>query len=332
MIAKATEPALLRRLQILHMDYIMLMCLVHQNMDQPNMYLPAHEEQFFDLVELLGDGQGVAPTVATGDTQKSAVSGSNVHPVKRTQFENLRVDASKVVPMDQISGYEDAKQEIEAAIFIPTRAPQFVSHGIASGAILLYGPPGTGKTWLAMSEAAFNSKCTTFKVSSSDLMSNWMGESEQNVASMFAVAAENSPAIIILDEVESLCQDRDSNTASEGSSRRVTATFLEKMTQYENVCVIATTNLPWQLDPAFARRFQEKIHVGLPSKSVRLDIVRQRLRPFHHALNDDDMAVFAQYSEGFTGDTIVVVIKRAIRALVMELKSTTHFKKVSFKH
>ena len=332
MIAKATEPALVRRLQTLHMDYIMLMCLSHRDMDQPNMYLPAHEEQFFDLVELLGDGQAVAPTVETADTRKAAVSGSIINPVNRTQFENLRVDASQVVPMDDILGYEDAKQEINAAIFILTRAPRFASLGIAPRGILLYGPPGTGKTLLAMSAAAVSTKCATFKVSASDLMTKWMGESEQNVAKMFAIAAENSPAVIIIEKVESLFQNRESDTASEGRSRRVATTFREKMTQYENVCVIATTNLPWQLDPAFVRRFQARVHVGLPSKLVRLDIVRQRLQPFHHGLSDDDMAVFAEYSAGFTGDTIVVAIKQAMRALVMEIKSATHFKKVSFKH
>ena len=234
--------------------------------------------------------------------------------------------------MHQISGYENAKKEIQAAIFIPTRAPHFASHGISSNGILLYGPPGTGKSLLAMSTAALDTKCATFKVSSSDLIVKWVGESEQNVAAIFAIASENSPAVIIIDEVESLCQNRQSENATEGSARRVATTSLEKMTQYNNVCVIATTNLPWHLDPAFARRFQEKIHMGLPSRSVRQNIIRQRLQPSHHGLDDEDMAEFAEYCKGFTGDAVVVTIKRAMKSLVMELMSATHFKEVSSRH
>lgn len=331
MTEKATEPALVRRLQTLHMDYIMLMCLSHTDMDKPNFYFPGHEEQFYALVESLGDGQAEAPRAEAADSRKPA--GFIVPAAKRTQFENLRVDASMVTSMQQISGYEDVKKEIEAAVFIPTRAPYFASHGITSNGILLYGAPGTGKTLLAMSTATLDAKCATFKVSSSDLVVKWIGESEQNVASMFAVAAENSPSVIIIDEVESLCQNRESGTtANEGSLRRITNTFLEKMTQYQNVCVIATTNLPWQLGSAILRRFEEKVHVGLPSESVRLDIIRRRLQFFHHGLNDDDMTTFAKQCEGFTGAAVVVAIKRAMKVLVMEMKSATHFQQVSSKH
>ena len=332
MIEKASEPALVEHLQTLHLDYIMLMCLIHTDMDKPNAYFPAHEEQFNNLVECLGGGQGEGLEVQAADNPKPPVSGFIVPPAQRIQFENLRVDASKVVPMQQISGYEDAKQELKAAVFIPTRVPHFASHGIGSNGILLYGPPGTGKTLLAMSTATLDAKCACFKVSSSDLIVKWVGESERNVASMFAIAAEHTPAIIIIDEVESLCQNRQSESATDGSARRVANTFLEKMTQYDNVCVIGTTNLPWQLDPAFVRRFQDKIHVGLPPSAVRRDIIRQRLQAFHHGLSNGDIAVLAECCKDFTGDAIVVLINEVIKRLAMELMSATHFRKVSPNH
>ena len=157
-------------------------------------------------------------------------------------------------------------------------AAHFSALGIDSEGILLFGPPGTGKSLLAKSAAALSTKCTVFKVSSADLIVKWVGESEQNVAFLFAIAAENAPAIIIIDEIESLCQNRQSKTESEGSARRVATTFLDKMTEHNNVCIIGTTNLPWQLDPAFVRRFSEKVHVGLPTEDVRLEIIKQRLQ------------------------------------------------------
>lgn len=214
MLALASDGAMIRRLRILHLDYIMFMCLRHGNMDRPNHYFPAHEEHFKSLIDTLEND-------LTVDNQNK--SGVVIPAVKRAIFEALRVNADKVVKMDKISGYEEAKDDIKRAIFMATRTPQLTAHGIGSKGILLYGPPGTGKSLLAKSTAALSTKCTVFKASSADLIEKWMGESEQNVAYLFAIAAENAPSIIIIDEIESLCQNRQSATASDGNARRMHA-------------------------------------------------------------------------------------------------------------
>ena len=317
MLTLTSDEAMIRRLQTLQLDYIMFMCLRHGSMDRPNHYFPAHEEQFQSLIKTL---ENVLP---------DKPSKSSVIPAgKRAIFEALRVIPDKVVKMDEISGYEDAKNDIKRAIFMATRTPQLAAHGIGSKGILLYGPPGTGKSLLAKCTAALSPKCAVFKASSADLIEKWMGESEQNIAHLFAIAAENAPSIIIIDEIESLCQNRQSTTASDGNARRVATTLLDKMTEHDNVCVLGTTNLPWQLDPAFARRFRRKVHVGLPSLSVRQEMIAQRLRPFNHNLSTADIRTFGQVCSGFSGDSVVGSIEVVVEDLAYKLESATHFKRV----
>ena len=93
MLEQATKAPLIRRLQILHLDYIMLMCILHGSMERPNIHFPSHEEQFNALVEILGV---VDPARSTGPVNPST-SGPIIPEAKRAMFESLRVNADKVV-------------------------------------------------------------------------------------------------------------------------------------------------------------------------------------------------------------------------------------------
>ena len=140
--------------------------------------------------------------------------------------------------------------------------------------ILLYGPPGTGKSYLAKAcatEAAVGS--TFFSVSSADLVSKWLGESERLIKNLFEMARESKPAVIFIDEVDSLCGTR--NEGENDSTRRIKTEFFVQMQggpgiDNDGVLVLGATNVPWDLDPAVRRRFEKRIYIPLPELYARI--------------------------------------------------------------
>lgn len=165
-----------------------------------------------------------------------------------------------------MAGLEQAKASLQEAVILPTRFPQlFTGERKPWRGILLYGPPGTGKSYLAKA-CATEADGTFFSVSSADLVSKWLGESERLVKNLFKMAREAKPSIIFIDEVDSLCGSR-----SEGeneTSRRIKTEFLVQMngvgTDCDGVLVLGATNVPWELDAAIRRRFEKRIYIPLP--------------------------------------------------------------------
>ena len=109
---------------------------------------------------------------------------------------------------DAVAGLEMAKNALKEAVILPARYPQlFRGERKPWRGILLYGPPGTGKSYLAKALAT-ETQCTFFSISSSDLVSKWVGESEKLVRNLFELAREHKPSIIFIDEIDSLCTER----------------------------------------------------------------------------------------------------------------------------
>lgn len=191
----------------------------------------------------------------------------------RAQMESFIAETETT--WDDIGGLADVQRNLKQAVAlgsIPDK-PEAVS---ATERILLFGPPGTGKTLLA-SAVAGSLDATFFKVELGNLLSKWYGESSKQISALFETAAELSPSVIFLDEVDSLAQSRDGDMNE--TSRRVLDTLLAELDGVEKgsddfVLTLSATNTPWSLDSAIRSRFPERIHVPLPNVDAATEIVR----------------------------------------------------------
>jgi transitional endoplasmic reticulum ATPase len=217
---------------------------------------------------------------------------------------------------DDVGGLEDAKQLLREGVELPMRHPDaFERLGIrpAKG-FLLFGPPGTGKTLLARA-VAHEAEANFIATKSSDLLSKWYGESEKQVARLFARARQVAPAIIFFDEIDSLAPERGGGLGEPAVTERVVNTLLAEMDGLEElhgVVVIAASNRPTLIDSALLRpgRFDELIHVGVPERDGRERILR-----IHSARMpmgpDVDLGQVADRTHGYTGADLEDVVRRA---------------------
>jgi len=252
--------------------------------------------------------------------------------LKRVQPSAMRevmVQAPKTRWSD-IGGLDAARDKLIEGIELPLKNPEaFRRLGIrAAKGFLLYGPPGTGKTLLAKA-AARESDANFISIKSSDLLSKWYGESEQQIARLFARARAVAPTIIFIDELDSLVPARGSGTSGEPQvTERVVNTILAEMDgieEMQSVVVIGATNRPNLIDPALLRpgRLDELIYVSVPNAEGRRRILEIQTGKMPLA-KDVDLAVLAEKSDRFTGADLEDLTRRAgLAALKRSLDSDT---------
>lgn len=234
------------------------------------------------------------------------------------------------VKWDDVAGLEGAKESLKEAVILPIKFPHlFTGKRTPWRGILMYGPPGTGKSYLAKAVAT-EAKSTFFSVSSSDLVSKWMGESERLVKQLFTMARESKPAIIFIDEVDSLCGTRGEGESE--ASRRIKTEFLVQMNGVGHddtgVLVLGATNIPWQLDNAIKRRFEKRIYIPLPGPEARKRMFELNVGTTPCELTNPDYRALADKTQGYSGSDIAVVVRDALMQPVRKVLSATHFKPV----
>lgn len=179
-----------------------------------------------------------------------------------------------------MAGLHEAKKNLKEAVILPIKFPEAFKGNVKPWkGILLYGPPGTGKTYLAKA-CATESNATFFSISSSDLISKWVGETEKLIKQLFQIAREKKPSIIFIDEIDSLCGKR--GDGGNESSNRVKTEFLVQMQGVghddKGVLVLGATNIPWGLDPAVRRRFERRVYIALPEIEARLTLLKNVMK------------------------------------------------------
>ncbi len=235
--------------------------------------------------------------------------------VRPSAMRELLVEVPTVT-WEDVGGLEEVKQLLREAVELPLRNPDaFRRLGIAPPkGILLYGPPGTGKTLLA--KAVANESAANFiAAKGSELLSKWFAESEQRVAEVFRRARQVAPAVIFLDELDSLAPKRGTRLGEPHVTERVVNQLLAEMDGLEElrgVVVIGATNRPDIIDPALLRpgRFDELIYVPMPDEEARLAIFRVHTKDMALAA-DVDLAELARRTAGYSGADIAEVCRKA---------------------
>ncbi|KAL0221899.1 hypothetical protein RCL1_001753 [Eukaryota sp. TZLM3-RCL] len=194
----------------------------------------------------------------------------------------MRVEKVPDSTYDDIGGLTEQIKEIKEVIELPILHPEiFDALGIAQPkGVLLYGPPGTGKTLLARA-VAHHTKCSFIRVSGSELVQKYIGEGSRLVREIFVMARQCAPAIIFMDEIDSIGGTRAESTGSKGDSE-VQRTMLELLNQLDgfeptqNIKVLMATNRIDILDPALLRpgRIDRKIEFPNPDDKSRLQILQ----------------------------------------------------------
>jgi transitional endoplasmic reticulum ATPase len=232
------------------------------------------------------------------------------------------------VGWDEIGGLEEAKRSLREGIQLPLRHPEaFKRLGIRpANGFLLYGPPGTGKTLLAKAVAR-EAEANFIATKSSDLLSKWYGESEQQISRLFGRARQVAPTVIFIDEIDSLVPERGGGLGEPAVTERVVNTLLAEMDGLEDlrgVVVVGATNRPALLDPALLRpgRFDELVYVSVPNLEGRLQILKIHTQSMPLA-SDVDLNQLAERTHGYTGADLEDLTRRAgLNALRENLEAT----------
>ncbi|CAL4906937.1 unnamed protein product [Urochloa decumbens] len=238
----------------------------------------------------------------------------NLEPRLIEHVSNEIMDRDPNVRWDDIAGLEHAKKCVTEMVIWPLLRPDIFRGCRSPGrGLLLFGPPGTGKTMIGKAIAG-EAKATFFYISASSLTSKWIGEGEKLVRALFGVASCRQPAVIFVDEIDSLLSQRKSDGEHE-SSRRLKTQFLIEMEGFdsgnEQILLIGATNRPQELDEAARRRLTKRLYIPLPS-SARAWIIRNLLeKDGLFMLSEEETGAICKLTEGYSGSDMKNLVKDA---------------------
>ncbi len=266
-------------------------------------------------------------TTSIGEIKLAVINTKPLGPVKITEateieMETKPVDPSKFegvenlidVSYEDIGGLENEVKKIREMVEIPLKRPElFKQLGIsAPKGVLLHGPPGTGKTLLAKA-VANETNAHFIVINGPEIMSKYVGGSEEQLREFFEEAEENSPSIIFIDELDAIAPKRED--VSGDVERRIVAqllTLMDGLKSRGEVVVIGATNRPDAIDEALRRpgRFDREIEIGVPDVKERKEILEIHTRNMPLA-DDVDLEELTEVTHGFVGADLEALCKEA---------------------
>ncbi|XP_022747172.1 ATPase family AAA domain-containing protein FIGL1-like [Durio zibethinus] len=225
------------------------------------------------------------------------------------------IDQDAIIKWDEIAGLEHAKNCVHETVLWPVLNPKiFQGVGSIGKGVLLFGPPGTGKTMIGKAIAG-EMKATFFNISASSLPGRCIGEAENLVRTLFAVASHLQPSVIFLDEIDSILFRRSSNTEPE-VIRRIKTQLLAEMegidSGSEQIIVIGATNRPEDLDEAARTRLSKRLYIPLPSSQARLHIVLNTVKCGRYVLSEQELDLICNLTDDYSGSDMKNLVKEAM--------------------
>ncbi|MDJ1172299.1 AAA family ATPase [Roseofilum sp. BLCC_M154] len=255
------------------------------------------------------DTQPTAPLTINSDDFDQALSA-----IKPAVLRSVEVESPQVAWQD-IGGLDEIKQLLQESVEGQLLYPELYqkTQAKAPKGILLMGEPGTGKTLLAKAIAS-QAQANFIAISGPELLSRWVGASEQAVRELFAKARQASPCVIFIDEIDTLAPARGQYSGDSGVGDRVVGqllTEIDGLSATKNLILIAATNRPEAIDPALLRsgRLDLQLKIDLPDTPSRLAIlqVHNQDRP----LSDVDLSHYAQLTQEWSGADLALLSNQA---------------------
>jgi transitional endoplasmic reticulum ATPase len=246
---------------------------------------------------------------------------------------NTEIERPKVNFRD-VGGMESLKEEISLKIIYPLQhADLYKAYGKSiGGGILMYGPPGCGKTHLARATAG-EIKASFLSIGISDVLDMWIGQSERNLHELFEQARTNKPCVLFFDEVDALGGRR--SDMQSGHGRHIINQFLAEMDGIERtndgLLILAATNAPWHVDPAFRRpgRFDRVLFVPPPDQPARREILQIHCKG--KPIENIDFDQLAAKTDSFSGADLKAIVDQAIENKLREAMKAGGLKPLSTK-
>jgi len=265
------------------------------------------------------ESQPTAPLTIIAEDFDQALSA-----IKPAVLRSVEVESPQVAWQD-IGGLEEIKQLLQESVEGQLLYPELYqkTQAKAPKGILLMGEPGTGKTLLAKAIAS-QAQANFIAISGPELLSRWVGASEQAVRELFAKARQAAPCVIFIDEIDTLAPARGQYSGDSGVGDRVVGqllTEIDGLSATKNLILIAATNRPEAIDPALLRagRLDLQLKIDLPDTPSRLAIlqVHNQDRP----LSDVDLSHYAQLTQGWSGADLALLSNQAALQAIRRFRS-----------